>query len=123
MYRFPADLNLNAIIGYDLNLLGLGRYDVQLNFTGSGVLFCIQGRVSLKENGEVISTWDQKDNWSSLAFQKVLNATVKKYSIPHEKLLEIEFNQGLVLQLHDDTDQYEVMQIYFDDKTKATCII
>lgn len=123
MYRIPSSLNLDAIIGYDLNLLGLGRYDIQLNFIGSGVKICVQGNVTLRKNGKIIATWNDTDNWSSLSFQKLLNANVIKYSIPHDRLLEIEFFQDLVLQLHDDSDQYEAMQIYFDDRNKPTIII
>lgn len=123
MYGIPLDLNLDAIIGYDLNLLGLGRYDVQLNFTGSGILICIQGDITLKEKDDVISKWNEQDNWSTLAFQKLLNATVKKYSVVSSRLLEIEFDNNLVLQIHDDKDMYEAMQIYFDDRTKPPIIV
>lgn len=123
MYRIPENLDIKGIIGYDLNLLGLGRYDIQLNFTGSGIKFCIQGNISLLENGKVIATWNEETNWSSLDFQKVLNATVESYAIPNEKLLEIRFDKGLILQIHDDSDQYEAMQIYFDDESRSLIVI
>lgn len=123
MYGIPPDLKLDSLIGCDLNLLGLGRYDVQLNFDGSGITFCIQGGISLLKNGKIVAIWNEQNNWSSLAFQEILNATVKNYSIPNEKLLEIKFMNGFVLQVHDDSDQYETMQIYFDDTTKLAIII
>ncbi len=123
MYRIPKDLDIKDIIGYDLNLLGLGRYDVQLNFNGSGIKMCIQGNISLLQNDKLIATWDEEKNWSSIEFQKILNATVEGYSVPNEHLLEIKFKGGIVLQIHDNSDQYEAMQIYFDDKTKPTIIV
>lgn len=123
MYGIPLDLNLDAIIGYDLNLLGLGRYDMQLNFSGSGMVICIQGNITLKEKDEIIAKWNEHDNWSALSFQKLLNATVKKYFVANPHLLEIEFENNLVLQIHDDNDMYEAMQIYFDDKTKSPIIV
>ncbi len=123
MYRFPADLKLDALIGCDLNLLGLGRYDVQLNFGGSGIKFGIQGNISLLKDGSTIAVWNEKENWSSLAFQELLNATVKGYSVPNDKLLELRFTNGLALQIHDDSDQFEAMQIYFEDQTHSVVVI
>ena len=123
MYRIPADLDIKGIVGYDLNFLGLGRRDIQLDFNGSGIKFCIQGNVTLLENGKVIATWNEQTNRSSLDFQKVLNATVESYAIPIEKLLEIRFDKGLTLQIHDDSDQYEAMQIYFDDESRPLIVI
>jgi hypothetical protein len=123
MYRIPADLDIKAIVGCDLNLLGLSRYDVQLNFTGSGITFCIQGSIILLENGKVIATWNQQTNWSSLDFQKVLNATVESYAVPNDKILEIRFDKGLALQVHDDLDHYETMQIYFSDESRSMIVV
>jgi hypothetical protein len=122
MYRIPKDLNLENIIGRDLNLLGLGKHDIQLNFDGSGIKICVQGAIRLIEDGKVIATWTEH-SWSSIDFQKILNATVESYAVPRENLLEIRFEDELTLQLHDDSDQYETMQIYFDDKTRTTIII
>jgi hypothetical protein len=123
VYGFSAGLDLRNIIGCNLSLLGLGEFDVQFNFGGSGIRFCIQGRICLLENGRPISAWDDQTKWTSLSFQKLLNVTVKSYSVSNDRLLEINFENGLTLQLHDDSEQYEAMQIYFDDKTKDTIII
>lgn len=123
MYGVPLDLDLQRIVGHDLNFLGLGKHDVQLNFTGSGVKICIQGEISLMEDKKKIAVWNEKDNWSSLAFQKLLNATVEGYAVPNRNLLEIKFKNNLILQLHDNSDQYEAMQIYFDNNENSTVII
>ena len=123
MYGVPLDLDLQSIIGNDLNLVGLGKYDVQLNFDGSGVKICIQGDITLMEDKQVIAVWNEKGHWSSLAFQKLLNATVEGYAVPIKRLLEISFKNNLILHLHDNSDQYETMQIYFDDKSFSTIII
>ncbi len=123
MHRIRHDLDLTAIVGRDLNLLGMGRYDVQLNFIGSGITFCIQGDMSLFEGDEVIATWNEQDNWSSLSFQKLLNATVASYEISNDRCLKIVFENGLTLCMHDNSDHFESMQIYFDDKNKSVEVI
>lgn len=123
MYGFSKDLAIETIVGRELNLLGLGRYDVQLNFDGSGLKICVQGPISLIENGKVVAKWNDKENWSSLVFQKLLNSIAESFSVRNKHLLEIKFSNGLVLQVHDDNPQYEVAQIYFEDKSKPTIIV
>jgi hypothetical protein len=123
MYGFPEDLNLNPIIGRDLNLMGLGRSDVQLNFSGSGIKICVQGPIEIIEIGEVIASWNEKGIWDSLNFQRVLNETVESFSIPRKDILEIKFSNGLILRLIDDSQQYEVAQIYFDDDSYSSVIV
>jgi hypothetical protein len=123
MFRVPKYLDIKNIIGCQLNLLGLGACDVQLNFDGSGIKICIQGIINLIENDKLIASWGEDSAWSSLDFQKILNATVIGYDIPNDKLLQIIFENNLILQLHDDSEQYEAIQIYFDDPTKSIIIV
>jgi hypothetical protein len=106
---------LEPIIGCDLNTLGLGRYDVQVNLAGSGLKICIIGNISLIDDGKVVATWNEQDNWSSLVFQKLLNATVEAYSAPDGYHLEIAFTNGLRLRIHDDDDKVESVQIIFEE--------
>ncbi|RAV60841.1 hypothetical protein DBT42_09310, partial [Aerococcus urinae] len=67
--------------------------------------------------------WNQQTNWSSLDFQKGLNATVESYAVPNDKILEIRFDKGLALQVHDDLDHYETMQIYFSDESRSMIVV
>ncbi len=110
MYRFPANLELNDIVGSNLDQICLGGFDVQFVF-GSKTRITVQSRVSFFENNEIAAVWDEK-NWNNLSFQRLLNATVQSYKVINEHTLEIQFSGTLKLQLHDDSDQYESMQIY-----------
>lgn len=123
MYGVPLNLDLSNLVGNGLNLLGLGKYDVQFNFDGSGIKICVQGDISLLEKGELIATWNGEDNWSSLNFQKIINATVESFSVRNSKLIEIKFEQDIVLQLHDSSDQYETIIIHFGGDSGVTEII
>jgi hypothetical protein len=111
MYRISSDINLSDIIGSEIQQIRLGRYDVQFHF-GSGRTICVQSEIEVLEQDAVIATWSEEHNWSSTAFQKLLNASVLNYSVPNDRLLEIEFKGNLVLRLYDSSDQYESMQIY-----------
>jgi hypothetical protein len=111
MYRYPADLDLNDIVGSDLDQICLGGFDVQFVFS-SKTRICVQSRVSVFENNDLSVVWDGKKHWSNLSFHRLLNATVQSYKVINDQTLEIQFSGALKLQLHDDSDQYESMQIY-----------
>ena len=110
MYRISQELDLKEIIGSELNQISLGKYDVQFSFLVDTII-AVQSDVTLLKGETAISTWNESDNWSTLSFQELLNVPVTRYSVPNNKLLQIEFDNGLVLQIHDNLDQYESFQI------------
>ncbi|WP_061238259.1 hypothetical protein [Ectopseudomonas composti] len=122
MYRVPEDLDFTSILGADLNIISLGRYDVQFSFDAKAII-CLQSKATLLQNGMEIATWDDESNWSSLSFQRLLNQTVESFSVPHDQLIQIQFTNDLTLQLHDSSDQYESMQIYFSNEELPAIII
>lgn len=122
MHGFPLDLNIDSINGAVLHL-GLGQHSVQLGFDDSGVMICVEGLLKVKEHGRVIAEWTQGKKWSSLAFQKILDATVIRYKIINARLLEIELEDGLALQIHDDSETYETVQIYFEDAARQMIVV
>ena len=122
MYRIPADLDLSVIIGADLNQIALGRYDVQFNFDAKSTI-CLQSRAVVLQEGVEVATWNEENNWSSLAFQDLLNQSVLSYSVLNDQLLEIQFTNSFALQLYDSSDQFESMQIYFTHADLPAIII
>ena len=122
MYRITGDLDLGDIVGSEIHQICLGRYDVQFRF-GSKTLIAVQNRATLLENGETIGAWDEETNWTSLAFQRLLNLRVESYSVPNDRLLEIRFYGGLALHLHDDSDQFESIHIYPRGETVGLIVI
>jgi hypothetical protein len=111
MNGIPRDLNLSDIVGSEIQQIRVGRYDVQFYF-GSGRGINVQGDVDVLNGGRVIAEWREESGWSTVAFHKLLNTPVVGYSIPHERLLEIQFEGELSMRLHDSSEQYESMQIY-----------
>lgn len=122
MYGIPENLDLSIILGSDLNMISQGRYDVQFSFDAS-LTICLQGIASVLQNGIEIAVWNKENNWSSLGFQKLLNQSVEGVLLPNNRLIEINFKNGLVLQLHDSSDQYETMQIYFPNDSLPSVMI
>jgi hypothetical protein len=111
MYGFSKDLKLEGILGAELHQIRLGRYDVQFLFC-SGISIAVQSLIEVLQGDELIATWDVELNWTSSNFQKLLNVTVISYSVIDERTLEIQLHEELRLRLHDDSEQYESLQIY-----------
>lgn len=111
MYRIPDDLVLNEIVGSEIQQICCGKYDVQFHFH-SGTNIAVQGDVTLLDGDRIIGNWTESGNWTNVFFQQLLNLAVIGYFVPNDRLLQINFEQGLVLQLYDSSDQYESFQIY-----------
>ena len=89
----------------------IGRYDVQFNFA-SGRRICVQGNVEVLRGADILAEWNEENGWSSTAFFALLNAPIEGFSVSNDRLLVISLAGGLLLKLHDSSDQYECMQIY-----------
>jgi hypothetical protein len=111
MYGFPEDLQLDDIIGSEIQQICLGPGDVQFRF-GSGRHICVEGFAEVFNGEERVSAWDQKRNWTNVAFQALLMATIDGYAVLDARMLEIRFQNGLRLRLHDNSTQFESLQIY-----------
>ena len=111
MYRFASDLNLDGLVGAEIQQVCLGPADVQFRF-GSGACIAVQGRATLTVEGSVLSEWTATDGWSNREFQLIFDRQVTEYAVINDRLLEIRFTNKFALQLHDDSDQFESLQIY-----------
>jgi hypothetical protein len=110
MYRIPTDLNIKGLVGSVLNQIRLGRYDVQFHFD-SAACISTQTQLDVFRGTNKIAAWNEENNWSGAEFQALLNEKVVAYSVPNDRLLTVQFESGLALHFHDDSDQYECIQI------------
>lgn len=112
MYGFPNDLNLDDIIGTQIEQICLGRFDVQFRF-GTERTICSQALVEVFRDDALISAWKPEESiWSNASFQMLLEPETEAYAVLHERLLEIRLKGGLKLHLHDSSSQFESVQIY-----------
>lgn len=111
MYHFSPDLDVSSFAGVELQQICVGKFDLQLRFS-SGLCIAAQTTVRVVGNGWSLE-WIEGNGWTSLEFQHLLNEQVTDATVANERLLELRFGNGLVLQLFDDSDQYESMQIYY----------
>lgn len=111
MYGFAKDLRIEGILGEEIRQICLGRYDVQFIF-GSGSCIAVQSRIEVFHGEELVATWDEHVNWTSSNFQRLLNVSVTSYSVIDERVLEIRLREEFKLRLHDNSEQFESVQIY-----------
>jgi len=111
MYRIPDALDLSPIVGEFTTQLGVGQFD--LHFTFGPVSFVVQSPVNLFRNGKLIAHWEE-GRWPDPDFYDVMNATIRRCEVPNDRLIVLEFDNGIAMHLEDSSDQYECMQIYFE---------
>jgi len=111
MYRVPLDLDLSKIVGEFATQLRVGQFDLQ--FTFGAVNFAIQSPVTLSRDGEVVGSWNE-GRWPDATFYDVMNSSVTRWQIPDDRRIVIHLENGLTINLTDDSDQYECMHISFE---------
>lgn len=111
MYRMPRALDLSVTVGTCTTQLRVGQSDFQ--FTVGPVNFSVQSPIVLVRNGEAIGRWAD-GCWPDPAFLDIVNVDVVRCEFVSDRLLELEFDNGITMQLQDDSDQYESMQISVD---------
>jgi hypothetical protein len=114
MNGFPANLDLSETIGQSITGFFLGAWDLQ--FSLGKISFAIQSRVSLIRADSTIAEW-KPGGWLPVSFREVFNEAVKAFAVISPKCLDLQLQNGLMLRLHDDSQHYESMQIYFGDGT------
>lgn len=111
MYRIPKELDLSPVIGEFTTQLRVGQFDLQ--FTLGSVNFAIQSPVSLFRDGRLVAHWEE-GKWPDTGFYDVMNAAVTRCEVANDRLIVLEFENGLEMHLVDNSDQHETMQITFE---------
>ena len=110
MYRIPKELDLSPVVGEFTTQVCVGQFDLQ--FTLGPVSFMITSPVDLFRDGKVIAHWEA-GRWPEAGFYDMMNAKIRSCNVPNERLIVLEFENGIVVHLVDDSDQYECIFINF----------
>ena len=114
MNGIPENLDLPNLVGDRLDSITIQEHQVVLDFD-RGMSFVIEGLMDVTRNGSPVARWEQEAGWSSIAFQKVVGATVKSFAIPSRDELSILFSGNWLLRIYDNSPQYESFHIYPKD--------
>lgn len=119
MHRIPKDLDLDAALGAFTTQIRVGQFDLQ--FTFGPVSFAVQSPVNVFRDGQSVAHWEG-GHWPDPGFYEVMNSELRRYEVVSERLLVLELDNGLALHLEDNSDQYESMQITFEDDSALVVV-
>ena len=111
MYRIPRELDLSLVVGEFTTQVRVGQFDLQ--FTFGPVNFAVQSPVNLFRNGEIVAHWEE-GRWPDAGFYEIMDTTVRRCDIKSDRLIVLEFDNGISMHLEDSSDRYESMQITFE---------
>ncbi|MFT3685886.1 MAG: hypothetical protein QM783_13355 [Phycisphaerales bacterium] len=112
MYRIPKDLDLSAVVGEFTTQVCVGQFDMQFSF--GRVRFAVTSPIELLRGGNVVARW-QEGTWPDAGFFDVMNSDVRRCEVVTDRLIVLEFENGLEMHLKDDSDMHECIQIWLDD--------
>ncbi len=114
MYRIPQELNLSPVVGEFTTQIRVGQFDLQ--FTFGDVSFAIQSPVNLLRDGKLFAHWEE-GQWPDAGFYEIMNTKITRCEVVNDRLIVIEFANGIEKHLEDNSNQYESMQISFKGNT------
>lgn len=89
----------------------MGQFDLQ--FTFGSISFAVTSPVNLFRDGKLVAHWEE-GRWPDARFYDIMNAEVRRCEVVNDRLILLEFENGIAMHLEDSSDQYECMQIYFE---------
>ena len=121
MYSIPSNPDLNGVIGSPLVQICFGEHDLQFHFD-SGAWIGSQSSVEHSEGGVLLTSWGE-NGIVGAAFQSLLGKAANAFAVPNEKKLELHFENGQILALLDDSEQFESFQVYQQGKTMPSLVV
>jgi hypothetical protein len=115
MYRLPSDPAIDALKGQSLLQVCFGENDLFLNFSGN-MSFGIFSSVGLGVNADaVVRSSDFVEVSQELL--RLLSVLVSDVSWAKDGTISITFETGYVVELYDDSEQFESYTIKKPDGT------
>ncbi len=119
MHRIPKDIDLGQVLGHFTPQMRVGQFDLQFSF--GPVDFAVESPIDVLRGSEIAAHWEQ-GKWPDRGFYDIMNAAVVRCDVVSDRLIEIEFENGLVMKLQDSSDQYESMSIAIRGESKRWII-
>jgi hypothetical protein len=114
MYGVPADLPIQAFVGHEANQICLGRFQVQLHFSGVGSIQ-MEGRWELRDGeGDLVDAAGEHKDRDSYRIHRIIDVPVAAARIDPPRSFTLHFGNDLRLTVFDDSEQYESFSIHLD---------
>ncbi len=113
MYGVPTDLPLARFVGKEMNCIGLGRFQVQFHWSGTGSIN-VEGRWELCDAAGVrIDKDEDPAERESLRIHRIIDLKVVAFEIEAPRSFTLRFEHGYRLTVFDDTPKYESFSLHF----------
>ena len=115
MYGLPRDVDLSFLEGQMLLQVCLGANEVILHFDEE-VSIAIESPFSIKDNGKKMDTHKNVSEVASILV-KFLHAKIKSVKGEENGTLTLYFDDGQILKIFDDSEQFESYTIDYKGET------
>ena len=113
MHGITPDLPLDSFVGKEFNLIGLGRFQIQLHASGTGSLL-VEAHWELRDaNGALIDQAQDHKTRRAYRLHEVIDVPVVDLQVTPPKSFTFSFEDGHTLTVYDD-EQYEAFSIHLD---------
>ena len=117
MYGVPADLDLAPFVGSSLLQIGLGQFQIQLHFAGTGGTSI--GSISIeahwelyRRDGTLLDRAVEHFERECYRIHVLLGLDVSAFSLASPQSFTLSFASGHRLTVFDDSPQYESFAIH-----------
>jgi hypothetical protein len=110
----PSDLPLGRFVGYSLNQIALGRFQLPFHFTGAGSI-CAESRWELRgPSGDIVDAACEHAERDSYRVHQVIDVPVVRLSIDAPRSFTLFFESGDALTFFDDSERYESLAVHLE---------
>lgn len=113
MYGVPANLNLAAFVGSQLEAITLGKWVIHFYFAMEPArVIGVEGHLELLDSGGTAIDRQQKpEERDAYRLHRILLREVVSYDVHAPEWFNLTFDNGMTLKIHDDSRQYESFSI------------
>ena len=111
MHGVPKDLDLSIFVGKALSLVGIGEHQVSFHFHPEG-LVTVEGDWEARgPDGNVIDRSMENSQRTEYRVHRLLGHEVVASEIDAPRSFSLNFSNGVVLQVFDNSKEYESFSI------------
>jgi hypothetical protein len=114
MYGVPSDLPLGRFVGFDLNQIALGQFQLQFHFAGAGSISA-ESRWELRgPSGDMVDAACEHTERDCYRVHQVIDVPVVRFCIDAPRSFTLFFSSGHALSIFDDSEQYESFSVHLE---------
>jgi len=115
MYGVPKDLDLSGFVGKTLIQVCVGEYQIQFHFHPTSGISAERHWELLDGKGGVLDRDIRNAERNAYRVHRLLGQHVQSWEVDPPASFSLTFGNGLILRVHDDSQQFESCSIWPGD--------